>query len=275
MPEYDFGGQVAFVTGAAHGQGASHAVEYARHGADVVCVDIGENKDTVEYDLGTIDELEETAGEVREQGQNALMIRADVSVEAEIETAVEEAVDEFGKIDILANNAGIVSAAEATKLTEQMWDDVIDTNLKGVWLCSKHVGKHFIENGDGGKIVNTSSISGMTGIPMGGAHYVASKWGVRGLTKTLALELAEYDVNVNAVAPGAIDTPMVAGMIEAYGEDYLEESATAVSGPFNIFEPGMPLEAQDIAEAFMWLSSDAARYVTGITLPVESGFSSK
>ena len=275
MVEYDFSDKVAFVTGAAHGQGRSHAQYYAKHGADVVCLDLNENKDTVPYDLGTADELDETASMVEDEGQQALTVEADVSEEAEVQAAVEEALDEFGKIDVLANNAGIESIAEATELDEAMWDELIDVNLKGVWLCSKHVGQHFIDRGDGGKIVSTSSTSGYSGVPIGNAHYVAAKHGVRGLTKTLALELAEYDVNVNAVAPTAIDTPMVSGMIEAYGEEILDEGGAALAGPFNIFDPGEMLDAKDITEAYMWLSSDAARYVTGITLPVDAGFTAK
>jgi len=275
MPEYDFSGKVAFVTGAAHGQGRSHAQHYAKHGADVVVTDVNHNKDTVPYDLGTADELDETASIVEDEGQEALTLDVDVSDEAAVEAAVEEAVDHFGKIDVLANNAGIESISEATEMDEAMWDELIDTNLKGVWLCSKHVGQHFIDRGDGGKIVSTASTSGFTGVPLGNAHYVAAKHGVRGLTKTLALELAEYDVNVNAVAPSAIDTPMVSGMVEAYGEEVLDEGAAALSGPFNIFDPGEMLESRDISEAYMWLSSDAARYVTGITLPVDAGFLAK
>jgi NAD(P)-dependent dehydrogenase (short-subunit alcohol dehydrogenase family) len=164
--------------------------------------------------------------------------------------------------------------AAATKMDEEMWDELVDINLKGVWLTAKHVGQHFIDRGDGGKIVNTASISGMTGVPTENVHYVSAKHGVIGLTKTLALELAEYDVNVNAVCPGAIDTPMVSGMIEAYGEEALEVSED-FGGPFNIFDPDAMLESQDITEAYMWLSSDAARYVTGIALPVDAGFTAK
>ncbi len=274
MPEYDFSGQVAFITGAAHGQGESHAVEYARHGADVVALDVCRGIDTVDYELGTSDELEDTAEKVREQGQEVLTVEADVSQEAEVEAAVEEALDEFGHIDILANNAGIESMAAATKMDEQMWDELIGVNLKGVWLCAKHVGKHFVDRGDGGKIVNTASVSGMTGIPTENVHYVSSKHGVIGLTKTLALELAEYDVNVNAVCPGAIDTPMVSGMIEAYGEEALSGSEE-LGGPFNIFDSDEMLDSKDITEAYLWLSSDAARYVTGIALPVDAGFTAK
>jgi SDR family mycofactocin-dependent oxidoreductase len=273
MPEYDFDGMVAFVTGAAHGQGRSHAVHYARNGADVVVTDIGHNVDTVPYDLGTPDELAETASLVEEEGGEALAVEMDVRDESEVEAAVEQAVDYFGRVDVLANNAGIESMAEAVKMDEATWDEMLDTNLKGVWLCSKHVGKHFVERGDGGKIVTTSSAAGLIGAPSN-AHYAATKWGIRGLTKTLALELAEYDVNVNCVCPTVVNTPMISGMMEAYGEEVFEDMA--ISGPMNVFNPEDPgIEASDISEAYLWLSSDAARYVTGVALPVDAGLTAK
>ena len=272
MVTYDFGGKVAFVTGAAHGQGESHAVHYAKHGADVVVTDICEDIDSNPYSLGTREELEGTAEQVEAEGQNALAIDVDVRDEAQVEAAVEEAVDHFGKIDILANNAGIWNMADLTEMGEQQWDELVDTNLKGVWLCSKHVGKHFIDRGDGGKIVNTASTAGFTGIP-GGGHYVTAKHGVIGLTKTLALELAEYDVNVNSVAPTGVDTPLVTGMLEAYGEETMEEMG-AMTGPWNVID-GEMIDPADISEAYMWLSSDAARYVTGTTLKVDAGFTAK
>ena len=273
MVEYDFGGQVVFVTGAAHGQGESHAEHYAKHGADVVLTDICENIETNPYDLGTEDELEDTASRVEDHGQEALTVEMDVREESEVEAAVEEAVDHFGHIDILANNAGIFNASELVEMDEQMWDDMIDTNLEGVWLCAKHVGQHFIERGDGGKIVSTSSTAGITGALTAG-HYVATKHGVLGLTKTLALELAEYDVNVNAVCPTGIDTPMIAGYTEAYGEEMLEDIAT-LTGPFNLFGDGGMIGPENISEAYMWLSSDAARYVTGTGLRVDAGYTAK
>lgn len=273
MPEYDFSGQVAFVTGAARAQGESHAVHYAKHGADVVVTDICEDIDTNPYELGTRDELEETANAVENEGQEALVVEMDVREEGEVEAAVDEAIDEFGKIDILANNAGIFNSSETVKMDERMWDDMINTNLKGAWLCAKHVGKHFIERDNGGKIVSTSSTAGLTGA-MASGHYSASKWGIRGLTKTLALELAEYDVNANCVCPTGVETPMIAGYVEAYGEEMLEEHAE-MTGPVNIFGDGGMIESRDISEAYMWLSSDAARYVTGIALSVDAGFTAK
>jgi SDR family mycofactocin-dependent oxidoreductase len=274
MAEYDFDGKVAFVTGAGHGQGRSHAQHYAKHGADVVVTDICENIESNPYDLSTPDELEETASIIEDEGQEALPIQMDVREEAEVEAAVEEAVDHFGHIDILANNAGIFNASELVELGENQWDEMLDTNLKGVWLCSKHVGKHFIERGDGGKIVTTTSGLGMHGAYSCG-HYGAAKWGVRGLTKTLALELAEYNINVNCIAPTVVDTPMIDGFVEAYGEEILAEMGE-LSGPVNVFHPeDGGIEPQDISEGYMWLSSDAARYVTGITLPVDAGFTAK
>jgi SDR family mycofactocin-dependent oxidoreductase len=273
MPEYDFSGQVAFITGAAHGQGRTHARKYAENGADVVVTDIGHNVDTVPYDLGTMDELEETAGLVEEQGQQALVRQVDVRDEAQVEAAVGEALEAFGRIDILANNAGYWPPADMTEMDERLWDDVIDTLLKGVWLPSKHVGQHFIERGGGGKIVSTSSTAGIAGVP-GFGHYVAGKHGVIGLTKTLALELAEYDVNVNAVCPTGVDTPGNEGLFEAHGEEVFEE-ITELSGPMNVLEPGAMIEPEDISEAYMWLSSDAARYVTGIALRVDAGATAK
>ncbi|MGQ4555477.1 mycofactocin-coupled SDR family oxidoreductase [Halobellus sp. GM3] len=274
MVEYDFSGKVAFVTGAAHGQGRSHAQHYAKHGADVVVTDIAGNMDSVPYDLGTGDELDETASLVEDEGQEALTVQMDVRDESQVEAAVGEALDEFGRIDILANNAGIVTVSDLVEMDEALWDEMIDTNLKGVWLAAKHVGKHFVERGDGGKIVSTSSTAGLVGSP-GAGHYTAAKHGVLGMTKTLALELAEYDVNVNAVCPTVVNTPMITGMTEAYGEEVLG-SMGELSGPFNLFDTEDPgIEPSDISEAYMWLSSDAARYVTGIGLPVDAGFSIK
>jgi NAD(P)-dependent dehydrogenase (short-subunit alcohol dehydrogenase family) len=151
---------------------------------------------------------------------------------------------------------------------------MLETNLKGLWLTSKHVGKHFIERGEGGKIVNTSSSLGIVGGPLQ-AHYSSAKHGVLGLTKTLALELAEHDVNVNAVCPTAVDTPMVEESMKAYGEEVFSDM-TELAGPMSVFDPDDPAtDPKDISEAFMWLSSEASKYVTGITLPVDAGHTIK
>jgi SDR family mycofactocin-dependent oxidoreductase len=273
MVTYDFSDTVAFVTGGARGQGRSHAQHYARNGADVVVTDICENVDTNPYDLATSDDLDETVDLIEAEGQRGLGIEMDVRDESAVEAAVERAIDEMGKIDVLANNAGIWNVSSMTEMDEAMWDDMIDTNLKGVWLCAKHVGQHFIDRGEGGKIVSTSSTAGKVGISDSG-HYVAAKHGVIGLTKTLALELAEYDVNVNCIGPTGIDTPMTQGVMEALGEEVMND-IVETTGPFNLFGDGGMIEEKHISEAYMWLSSDAARYVTGVYLPVDAGFLAK
>jgi SDR family mycofactocin-dependent oxidoreductase len=273
MVQYDFDDTVAFVTGAARGQGRSHAVSYAKHGADVVVTDICRDIPSNPYHLGTEAELDETAQRVEDEGSDVLSYRVDVRDEDEVAAAVEDTLDQFGRIDVLANNAGIWNISDLVGLDEPQWHHVVETNLKGAWLCAKHVGKHFVDRGEGGKIVSTSSTAGLTGI-VGSGHYAAAKHGVVGLTKTLALELAEYGVNVNCVCPTAIDTPLVDEVVETYGSESVERLGE-VAGPFNVFEPGTNLEPEAVSEAFMWLSSDAARNVTGVALPVDAGFTAK
>ena len=274
-PTYDFDGNVVLVTGAARGLGRSHALAYADNGADVVALDIAGNREHVPYDLGTREQLDTVIEEIEEGGGEALAVEADVSVEAEVEAAVETALDEFGRIDVLANNAGIGTILPALDITIDQWNDVLDTNLKGTWLCAKHVGRHFTEREGGGAVVNTSSATGLVGQP-GFAHYSASKHGVIGLTKTLALELAEHDVTVNAVCPTAVETPLIPKVTEVFGSEQMEKVGR-LAGPANIFgdedEQSIPPEA--VSEAFLWLSSDAARYVTGSVLAVDAGFTSK
>jgi SDR family mycofactocin-dependent oxidoreductase len=275
MPTYDFSGKTALITGGARGQGRSHANKFAEFGADVAVVDVTSNvSESVPYDLATSGDLEETVGIIEEHGQQGLGIAADVRDEDDVIDAVDQTIEQLGKIDILVNNAGISTVADAVDMSEQMWDEMLDTNLKSYWLTSKHVGKHFIERGEGGNIISTSSGSGFIGTP-GMSHYTASKHGVHGLTKTLALELAEHDVNVNAICPSVVKTKMIEGTAEAYGDEYFEELG-ALTGPTNLFEPEDPgVDPVHMSEAILWLASDASRYVTGITMPVDSGATAK
>ena len=182
MPEYDFSDKVAFVTGGARGQGRNHAVQYAKYGASVVVGDICKSLGTVPYELSTRGELDETVEMVENEGQQAVGVEMDVRDEGAVADAVERAVEEFGRIDILANNAGVNSSAPLLQMEAEMWDEMLDANLKGMWHAAKHVGQQMVDQGDGGKIVNTASNFAFTAAPTMG-HYVSSKHGAVGLTK--------------------------------------------------------------------------------------------
>ena len=266
MANYDFDGKVAFVTGAARGQGHSHALRYAENGANVVATDICATPDESSYELSGREQLEETVSAVEERGGRALGLELDVTDEAQVEAAVEQTIDEFGRIDVLANNAGIAPPSSLMDLDEQTWDATLDVNLKGMWLCAKHVGTQMIEQGDGGRIVNTSSDAGLGSSP-GLGHYTAAKHGVIGLTQTLAWELAPHDITVNAVCPAAVDTPMTGGIVEGIDEEMGEIAERSSPDP----ELTEIIQPEDVSAAFMWLSSEDARFVTGIALPVAAG----
>jgi SDR family mycofactocin-dependent oxidoreductase len=273
MPEYDFSGKVALVTGAARGQGESHALAYADHGADVVALDTGGNLADVPYNLGSSEDLAATVDAIEDRGQRGLGVEADISDSAAVADAVDRAVEAFGRIDILANNAGIATPSSVLEMSEATWDTLLDINLKGTWLCSKHAAERMVEQGDGGKIVSTSSSAGLVGQP-GLAHYSAAKHGVIGLTKAMALELADHDINVNAVCPSAVETPLLPETAEVYGTEAFER-ISELGGPPSVFPDHELLEPRDVTEAYLWLSSEAARYVTGSAIPVDAGNTAK
>ncbi len=266
MATYDFDGTTALVTGAARGQGRSHVLRYAENGADVVATDVCDTADASTYELSGREQLEETVALAEERGADAIGLEMDVTDEAEIEAAVETAVAEFGGIDVLANNAGVAPVSGLLELDQETWDLAVDVNLKGMWLTAKHVGRHMIERGEGGRIVNTSSTAGLVASP-GLGHYTAAKHGIVGLTKTLAVELAPHDITVNAVCPTAVDTEMTSGIVESIDDDIAEIAEQ--SGPDNLLDE--IIQPEDVSAAFMWLSSDDARFVTGVALPVAAG----
>jgi SDR family mycofactocin-dependent oxidoreductase len=265
MASYDFTDTVALVTGAARGQGRSHALRFAEHGADVVVTDVCETPEESTYDLAGTEDLRKTAAGVEDRGGDALAVEMEVSAEADVERALDRALDEFGRVDVLANNAGVAPVSGLLDLDEATWDHALDVNLKGTWLCAKHVGAHMAERG-GGRIVNTSSTAGLAASP-GLGHYAAAKHGVVGLTKTLAVELAPHDVTVNAVCPTAVDTPMTGGIVESIEDDIA--ALAEQSAPDNLLGDIVPPE--DVSNAVLWLASDDARYVTGVALPVAAG----
>jgi len=270
-------GKVALVTGAARGQGRSHAVAFAREGAEIIAVDICRQIDSVPYAMSTPDDLAETARSIEELDRRALAIEADARSEREMAEAVTKGLAEFGQIDVVAINHGIAGYAPAWELTEAQWDDMLDTNLKGVWITAKAVIPHMIERGQGGSIVITSSTAGLKGIA-NIAHYAAAKHGVVGLARVLAIELAPHMIRVNTVHPTMVNTPMVMNeptmRLFGGGQAISRDQFAAVGQAMNLL-PIPWVEPQDISNAYIYLASDESRYVTGVQLPVDAGFMTK
>lgn len=260
-------GKVALITGAARGQGRAHALTLARAGADIAALDICRDLPYPRYHLATPEDLEVTAAEVRALGRRCLSLVADVRSAAEMEAAVQRAIDEFGRIDILICNAGVADMAMTWDITEEWWDIMLDVNLKGAWLAIKYVVPHMLERGQGGRIVITSSVAGLKGMA-GLAHYCAAKWGVVGLARSLALEVAHAGITVNTIHPTGVDTPLIAGMARAAG--MLRQELVDQLREDNLL-PVALVDPQDIANAALWLVSDEARYVTGLELKVDAG----
>jgi NAD(P)-dependent dehydrogenase (short-subunit alcohol dehydrogenase family) len=243
-------GKVALITGGGSGIGRASALTFAREGAKVVVADVA------------VEGGEETVQLIQQRGGEAIFVKADVSRAAEVEALVARAVQTYGRLDCAHNNAGIEGAAATTvDYAEDAWERVLAINLKGVWLCMKYEIPQILKQG-GGAIVNTASTAGLVGY-RGGAAYVASKHGVVGLTKTAALEYAKAGVRVNAVCPGAIDTPMM-GRLTGHRPQRAERMAAA--------EPvGRMGQPEEIAEAVVWLCSEAASFVTGHAMAVDGG----
>jgi (+)-trans-carveol dehydrogenase len=268
-------GKVAFITGAARGQGRSHAVTLAREGADIIAVDIDAQIGTVPYAMATAEDLAQTVKEVESAGRRIVATQADVRDYDALKQALDDGVAQLGRLDIVSANAGIVSFGRAEELPEQTWRDVIDVNLTGEWHAAKAAIPHLRAGGRGGSIILTSSDAGLAGF-LNLAHYVASKHGVVGLMRTLALELAPDFIRVNSIHPTNVDTPMVMNPatyrmfrpdLENPTADDMAEPATEGNAlPIPWVEPA------DISNAVLWLASDESRYVTGVTLPVDAGW---
>lgn len=265
-------GKVAFITGAARGQGRSHAVRLAREGADIIAVDICRQIDSVPYPMATPDDLAETVKEVEGLDRRIYAAQADVRDEAGLRAAFEAGVAELGPVDIVLANAGI--APLAVHETHDAWQDVIDVNLTGVFNTVETAKPSMIERGQGGAIVLTSSTAGINGIggdTRGGLGYTASKHGVVGLMRSYANILAPHNIRVNSVHPTGVRTPMVVNeVMQAFLEaDPQMGQAMANALPVDMVEP------VDISNAIVFLVSDDGRFVTGVTLPVDAGFTNK
>ncbi|OZC53160.1 SDR family mycofactocin-dependent oxidoreductase [Rhodococcus sp. RS1C4] len=269
-------GKVAFITGAARGQGRSHAVRLAQEGADIIAVDICENIDTVTpfYPLATEDELAETAAQVEALDRRIFARRADVRDLDQLQAVFDEGVAELGRVDIVVANAGIATYGLSWELTSEQWKDMIDVNLTGVFHTAKVAIPSLIEAGNGGSIVFTSSIGGLKGIQHV-AHYVAAKHGIVGLMRTMANELGQYKIRVNTVHPTNVDTIMIQnpGTYSMFAPGDPEPTQDkAMAGFMSLNTLPVPwIDPVDISNAVLYLSSDEGRYVTGVTLPVDAG----
>jgi SDR family mycofactocin-dependent oxidoreductase len=265
-------GKVAFITGAARGQGRSHAVRLAQEGADIIAVDICRQIDSVPYPMASPDDLAETVKQVEGLDRRIVAQQADVRDEAGLKAAFDAGVAELGPVGIVLANAGI--APLAVRETHDAWQDVVDVNLTGVFNTVETAIPSMIEHGQGGAIVLTSSTAGINGIggpSRGGLGYTAAKHGVVGLMRSYANNLAPHSIRVNSVHPTGVNTPMVVNeaMQEFLAQDPSLGNAMANALPVDMVEP------VDISNAILWLVSDDARYVTGVTVPVDAGFTNK
>lgn len=258
-------GKVALITGAAHGQGRATSLALAREGVSIVALDVAKPLAYPGYPTGTSAELDSLIAEVRAAGSDGLAAIADVRDDAAVARAVTAAIERFGRIDILFNNAGICGYGLAHELTEDTWDAMLDINLKGAFLVARRVIPHMIAR-KSGVIVNNSSVLGLRGANRL-SHYVASKWGLVGLTKSWAIELAPHNIRVVSIHPTGVNTPMNDGLAAMEGMTPLEIAERSAGNLLAV--PWV--EADDVANAVVFLVSDAARFVTGSQFVLDAG----
>ncbi len=261
----DFENKVAFITGAAHGQGRAAALALAREGADIVAFDVAKKIEYPAYAFGSSEELLSLEKEVEALGRKAVIAAGDVRDDASVTAAVEKAVAAFGKIDILFNNAGICAYAEVDKMTDDEWNAMIDINLKGPFNVTRRV-VPYMKAAKSGVIINNSSVMGLRG---GNrlSHYTASKWGLTGLTKAWAIELAPYNIRVVSIHPTGVNTPMNDGLAALEGATPLEIAERSAG---NLL-PVPWIESEDVANLVLYLASDKARYATGSQFVLDAG----
>jgi (+)-trans-carveol dehydrogenase len=271
-----FQGQVVFITGAAHGMGRAHAMAFARAGANLVLCDACRQYSTVPYPLAQPQELEELVTEIEQLGVAVVAAQVDVTQLAAMQNLVEQAEGTLGPIDIVVANAGLYSFAPSWELSEQQWDETINVDLKGVWVTCKVCIPNMLTRRSG-KIICIASTAGMKGMA-NLAHYVAAKHGVLGLVKTLAIELAPYNINVNAVCPTSVDTAMCRNqaLYDVFaggpGPQATQEHMLHLMNQLNLFPDRNLLPPEVISAAVLWLASDEAQHMTGCALPVDAGY---
>src|SRR6202048_4265453 len=269
-------GKVAFITGAARGQGRSHAVRLAREGADIIAIDICKQIDSVRIPLSTPEDLAETADLVKGHNRRIYTAEVDVRDYDGLKAAVDAGVDQLGRLDIIVANAGIGNGGDTLdQCSEHDWQEMIDVNLSGVWKTVKAGVPHILAGERGGSIVLTSSVGGLKAYPNWG-NYVAAKHGVVGLMRSFAVELGQKMIRVNSVHPTHVSTGMIMneGTWKLFRPD-LENAGPDDMAPICQMFHTLPVpwvDAQDISNAVLFLASDEARYITGVTLPVDAGF---
>ncbi|MCJ0893827.1 mycofactocin-coupled SDR family oxidoreductase [Rhodococcus sp. ARC_M5] len=267
-------GKVAFITGAARGQGRSHAIALAKEGADIIAVDVSTQVDTVPYRTATADDLAETVRLVEALDRRIIASEADVRDLAALTTAVDSGAAELGRVDIVIANAGINTMSPALEMEEVMWQTMIDINLTGVWKTVRAAAPHIVSGGRGGSVVITSSLASMVANE-NIAHYTAAKAGLVGLMQVLAKELGPQSIRVNTIHPTTVATPMILNdatfrlfrpdLAEPTRADFEEAALTLNTLPVPM------IESEDISNAVLYLVSDAGRYITGTTHVVDAG----
>ncbi|MGQ9920309.1 MAG: mycofactocin-coupled SDR family oxidoreductase [Desulfobacca sp.] len=260
-------GKVAIVTGGARGNGFAIAKLMAQEGADIAIADICADIPTVPYPLSTLETMEKAVAEIQQLGRRAVGIRCDVRKAEEVQGMVQQVLDTLGRVDILVNNAGTATLEALVDMSEETWDDMLDVHLKGAFLCCKYVVPHLIEQ-HSGKIINISSVGGTRGFGMG-SHYCAAKHGLIGLTKSLAMETADHNINVNVVCPGTVWTDMMAGLANYFGMETEEAKENFFSG--HLFKD-REITPEDVGRAVLWLATEDSRLVTGAVIMVDAGW---
>ncbi|WP_067901714.1 mycofactocin-coupled SDR family oxidoreductase [Nocardia vaccinii] len=271
-------GKVAFITGAARGQGRSHAVALAKEGANIIAVDVCAPVGTAPYAMATREELAETERLVKDSGGEIVARVADVRDLDALTEAVNEGVHVFGRLDIILANAGIVSQGLTAEMSVDKWQEMIDINLTGVWKTVRAGVGHIINAGNGGTILLTSSSAGLKSLDNIG-HYVAAKHGVTGLAKALANELGKYNIRVNSLHPSNVRTPMLINpgnfkMFRPDLEDPQLEDAIEAYGTIHLLDVPW-VEPEDVSSAVLYLVSDEGRFITGAQFTIDAGFQAK
>jgi SDR family mycofactocin-dependent oxidoreductase len=268
-------GKVAFISGAARGQGRSHAVRLAQEGADIIAVDICGPIDNLAYPHSTPADLAETADLVKAHNRRIVTAQVDVRDYAALKAALDSGVEQLGRLDIIVANAGIGTFGNKLhKIGEKIWQDMIDVNLSGAWHTVKAGVPHIIAGERGGSVVLTGSVGSHKAMAYTG-HYIAAKHGVVGLMRAFAVELGQHRIRVNSVHPSQVNTPMTMNEVtfRLFRPD-LENPGPEDFAPFSQMTHTLPVpwvEAADISNAVLFLASDESRYVTGVSLPVDAG----